>query len=95
MISTIADVAHVLARTHLTAGDHEAAASAAAAGLAADACNETLFRDAITAAGERGDTDEVHRLANNLQAHLDDIGEDEPVNPETFGLARYFTPARP
>lgn len=88
MISTIADVAHVLARTHLTAGDHEAAALAAAAGLIADPCNETLYRDAITAAGERGDTDQVRRLANSLQAHLDDIDEGESAEPETFALVR-------
>ncbi len=88
MISTITDVAHVLARTHLDTGDPAAAAAAAAAGLTVDPCNETLYRDAITAAGQRGDTEEIHRLANNLHAHLDQIDPLEEVDDETIHLIR-------
>lgn len=61
---------------------------AAAIGLTVDPCNEQLYRDAVTAAGTRGDTDEIHRPANNILAHLHQIDTLEEEETETYERIR-------
>ncbi len=86
MISTTADVAHVLASIHLETGDPAAAAEAAAIGLTVDICNEQLYRDAIAAARRRGDLGEITRLAANLRAHIEEIDPDGDLDDVTQEL---------
>ncbi len=62
MISTIADVAHVLSRLLLGSGDTRGSLEAATRGLAADACSELLMDDALEAALAAGDLDASERL---------------------------------
>jgi len=73
MTAEIVDTAHILARIELDAGRLGPAKAATVAGLAADPCNEMLFRDAIEAAHRAGDNDEVYRLTTILRRRIDEI----------------------
>jgi nucleoid-associated protein YgaU len=86
MISTVVDVAHVLAGIRLEAGDHRGAQHAAVRGLLAEPCSELLYRDALRAASLRGDHDEVTRLADRLQAQIERIDPDGGPEDETIEL---------
>ncbi|MHB1490347.1 MAG: LysM peptidoglycan-binding domain-containing protein, partial [Cellulomonas sp.] len=86
MIDTITDVAHALALVEIDARDFRGARHATAVGLAVDPCNEQLFRDAITAAHNAGDHDEVERLIDKLQARIDAIDPGCDLEDDTVEL---------
>lgn len=86
MITSIVDVAHVLASIRLQTGDHRRAQNAAVRGLLAEPCSELLYRDALRAASLRGDHDEVARLADRLQAQIERIDPDGGPEDETIEL---------
>lgn len=86
MITSIVDVAHVLASIRLEMGDHRRAQNAAVRGLLAEPCSELLYRDALRAASLRGDHDEVTRLADRLQAQIERIDPDGGPEDETVEL---------
>jgi hypothetical protein len=86
MISSVVDVAHVLAGIRLEAGDHRGAQHAAVRGLLAEPCSELLYRDALRAASLRGDHDEIARLADRLQAQIERIDPDGGPEDETIEL---------
>jgi len=86
MIAEVVDAAHILARIQLDAGRLGPAKAATVAGLAADPCNEMLFRDAIEAAHRSGDTDEVNRLTVILRARIDEIDPGCDLEDETVDL---------
>ncbi|MFZ5872010.1 MAG: AfsR/SARP family transcriptional regulator, partial [Actinomycetota bacterium] len=83
MISAIVDVAHVLSVARCELGDYRGAQEAAARGLHVEPCSELLYRDAIRAAGARGDQQDVDRLAERLRRELADLDPDEGVGSET------------
>lgn len=86
MTAEIVDTAHILARIELDAGKLGLAKAATVAGLAADPCNEMLFRDAIEAAHRAGDNDEVNRLTTILRARIDEIDPGCDLEDETVDL---------
>lgn len=79
MISTISDVAHVLAHTYIAAGDFRPALETATKGLRADPCSELLATDAIRAAEELGDADYLAHLCARLEACVLDIDPDAEI----------------
>ncbi|MDT0164487.1 LysM peptidoglycan-binding domain-containing protein [Actinotalea sp. AC32] len=72
MISTIADVAHVLSRLLLEGGDARAALEVATKGLAVDESSELLLSDALEAAMVTDDATALDRLRARLAEDLDD-----------------------
>jgi nucleoid-associated protein YgaU len=86
MTAEVVDTAHILARIELDAGRLGLAKAATVAGLAADPCNEMLFRDAIEAAHRAGDNDEVNRLSTILRARVDEIDPGCDLEDETVDL---------
>lgn len=73
MVAAIVDVAHVLSAQLLAAGDLRAAILAATRGLLAEACSETLYDDAISAANALGDIREAERLEIQRHATLEEL----------------------
>lgn len=86
IVAEIVDAAHILARMELAAGKLGRAKAATIAGLAADSCNEMLFRDAIEAAHRAGDDGEVDRLSEILRARIDEIEPGCDLEDETIEL---------
>jgi hypothetical protein len=86
MISTIVDLAHTLATLRLSAGDHRGAQDAAAQGLLAEPCSESLYRDALRAAVARADQAEIARLASRLRAQIERLDPDAIPEDETLDL---------
>jgi DNA-binding SARP family transcriptional activator len=86
MTAEIVDTAHILARIELDAGRLGPAKAVTVAGLAADPCNEMLFRDAIEAAHRAGDNNEVNRLTTILRARVDEIDPGCDLEDETVDL---------
>lgn len=72
MISTIADVAHVLSRLMLELGDPRASLEAATKGLTVDASSELLLGDAFEAARFADDSFTAERLRARLLAAAED-----------------------
>lgn len=66
MISTIADVAHVLVRVLLESGDPREALRVASKGLSVDGWSETLLEDALAAAKAADDAASMSRLRARL-----------------------------
>jgi nucleoid-associated protein YgaU len=88
MISTIGDVAHVLARMYFESGDFRTSLEAATKGLRADPCSDTLATDALNAASEIGSPEEVARLGARLSAAALDIDPDADVPRLTIDSGR-------
>jgi nucleoid-associated protein YgaU/DNA-binding SARP family transcriptional activator len=86
MTSRITDVAQVLARMELEAGELRAVAATTAVGLLVDPCNEKLFRLAIRAAHQRGDRTEVNRLIDKLRDRTRQIDPGGDFEQETVDL---------
>ena len=86
MISAIVDIAHVVSSSRRGAGDYRGAEEAAAIGLRVDSCSELLYRDAIRAAVERGDRQEVERLADRMRHEIALLDPDDGVEKETADL---------
>lgn len=84
MVSSIIDVACETARRALLEGKPKLAAEAAAAGLRAGRDDERIWRYAIRAAVQTGDSDAVDRLVRELTTHLTDLEVDP--QPETNDL---------
>ena len=84
MISTIADVAHVLSRLLVGAGDARGGLEAATRGLNVDACSELLLEDALEAAASADDALAADRLRARYIEDLTALGVEEgtgrPVN---------------
>lgn len=76
MISTVADVAHVLSRLLLGSGKARDALEVATSGLTVDACSETLLGDALDAAQRADDGTAADRLRSRLAEELDSMGYD-------------------
>lgn len=98
MISTIADVAHVLSRVLLGRGDARGSLEAATRGLTAEACSELLLGDALEAATAVDDEATVTRLRARL-ADSETVGrevesiEAQTVVGSTFGPVRREQPS--
>lgn len=89
MISTIADVAHILSRLLLEAGDARGGLETATKGLVVDACSELLLGDALDAAIAADDTTAAERLLRKSADILDALGLDEQAR---LGDRRTETP---
>lgn len=95
IVSTVVDVAHVLAGRALEDGDAPAAARAAARGLLAEPGSETLHRDAIRAALLRGDRTDVERAVERMHAAFEALDlDDDDLMPETRSLIKELVPSR-
>ena len=95
IVSTVVDVAHVLAGRALEDGDAPAAARAAARGLLAEPGSETLHRDAIRAALLRGDRTDVERAVERMHAAFEALDlDDDDLMPETRSLINELVPSR-
>ena len=77
MISTIADVAHVLSRLLLESGDARASLDAAIKGLTVDACSELILGDALEAAAAADDYAAVRRLRARIDSDVDSTSQAE------------------
>jgi LysM repeat protein/DNA-binding SARP family transcriptional activator len=86
MISAITDVAHTTATLLLDAGEPSRARTAAGRGLLAEPCSERLFRDALTAAHRRGDTDDTADLIQRLRRIERDLEPDDQLEDATLDL---------
>jgi hypothetical protein len=75
MISSIADIAHVLSRLLLGSGNAREALEVATKGLTVDACSETLLDDALDAAEHAEDGTAIDRLRSRFAAELDGLGD--------------------
>ncbi|MGW6129744.1 hypothetical protein ACWFNE_06940 [Cellulomonas sp. NPDC055163] len=73
MAAAIVDVAHVLSAQLLAARDFRGAILAATRGQLAEACSETLYDDAISAANALGDIREAERLESQRHATLEEL----------------------
>lgn len=77
MISTIADVAHILSRLLIEAGDARGGLETATRGLNVDACSELLFDDALEAATSADDAMAANRLRARYLEDLNALGVEE------------------
>lgn len=77
MISTITDVAHVLSRLLIEAGDARGGLEAATRGLNVDACSELLLDDALEAAASADDAMTADRLRARYVEDLTALGVEE------------------
>lgn len=92
MISTIADVAHVLSRLLIEAGDARGALEAATRGLNVDACSELLLDDALEAAGSADDAMAADRLRARYVEDMTALGVEEGTRrPENVDRTRVGT----
>lgn len=92
MISTIADVAHVLSRLLIEAGDARGALEAATRGLNVDACSELLLDDALEAAASADDAMAADRLRARYVEDLTALGVEEGTRrPEHVDRTRVGT----
>lgn len=71
IISTAADVAHVLSRLLLERGDAREALRVASKGLSVDGWSETLLQDALEAATAADDATSISRLRSRLVDEID------------------------
>jgi nucleoid-associated protein YgaU len=76
MISTISDMAHVLARLQQQRGARRAALETATKGLLVDSCSDVLHIDALDAANALDDQVEVARLVSRYQSELGALDPD-------------------
>lgn len=74
MISTIADVAHVLSRLLLDCGDARGSLAVAMRALAVDACSEILMADALAASASAEDMVTLGRLQARRSADVSAFG---------------------
>lgn len=86
MISSVVDIAHEVAARHGATGNYTEAQAAIARGLLADPANQQLHHDAISIAGQRGDINEVRRMADRFRAQLQAIDPDATLDPATAQL---------
>lgn len=86
MVSTIVDVAHLLSVTQLAAGKILDAARFATRGLLVEPASETLHRDAIRAAGVRGDGPDLRRAVTRMRQSFEALGLGDDLMPETLAL---------
>ncbi len=93
MISAVGDAAHELAVRALLAGDATLARRAALAGRQAEPGNEMLWRDALEAEWLAGDRAGLDRIASQLTALADDLGDE--LEPETLALLEELASGRP
>lgn len=96
MIASIGDAAHELATRALHSGDIGNARLGAAIGRKVDPINETLWRDALRAEHQAGDSRGVERLVVQLKNFLDSFEDGYEAEPETEQLIaeiRHLAPA--
>jgi len=86
MISAITDVAHTTATLLLETGEPARARAAAGRGLLAEPCSERLFRDALTAAHRRGDSNDIADLIQRLHRLERDLEPDDQLEDATLEL---------
>lgn len=89
----IVDTAELLANLELTAGDPQAAARAARAGLAAEAASEQLWRALMCAEHDSGNLDGVTAAWNGCLDAISEIAPGADPHPDTERLYRQLTRA--